>query len=790
MRASTLVFLALLTTTVQAATFIVPSDRVLVGASKAIVVAVAGESHGRWAPGGWIETVTELRVEEAIKGPVATGETIRVTDVGGCVGELCYTVSGTPRFAAGERVLLFLETNRRGEWTTKSMAVGKFTATEDLTGRRLLLRDAEEIVGWDVGGSPHHEPVRWEEAFLQFVRAVARGLDDSDDYLVENPSAITHRIIAAEATGQAFAPSTYLIRVGTLGLRWPAFPAPAVFLVHGTQPGASSGGLTALQRGLAAWTNNSGSNIVYRYGGPTAVSRSAFDGVNAVLFNDPSNEIEGTFSPVTGGVLAHGGPWSNGNTHTANGEQYFSILEADLVVQDGITGAGLTGNGFDHVLTHELGHTLGLRHSDQDAKEGACLPPLDCATNAIMNSSVSFNSDPLGANLQAWDIAAIDAVYGTGGSGGPPPPPPACVPPRITTPPQTLDVTTAAVTFSVTATGDAPLHYQWYSGTSGNTNTPIESATSAAFNVKPAVTSAYWVRITNGCDPPADSGTVFAIVNSCPPVTIDSQSSGATLLEGSSSTLAVFASGGTVSYQWFTGASGITTSPIPGANSSSVTVTPAKTTSYWARATNTCGSSADSNTITLTILPCTKPAIVVQPAGGEIITRNGATLFAAVIGTEPIAFQWYEGTFPDTSRKANAGTSATLAVPALVAPASYWLHVSNDCGSADSNTVSLTIVSSCTPPSITSQPQNQSVPAGSNAIVSVAASGPSLSYQWYQGSNFDFTHPLGGNAPALFTPPLSTSTQFWVRISNPCGSVDSAVATVSISNGRRRAVGR
>jgi hypothetical protein len=365
------------------------------------------------------------------------------------------------------------------------------------------------------------------------------------------------------------------------------------------------------------------------------------------------------------------------------------------------------------------------------------------------------------------------------------------VSPKITSPPQTLDVGNTAVTFSVTATGDAPLRYQWYSGTAGNTNTPIEGATSSTFTIKPAVTSAYWVRITNACDPPADSGTVFAIVNSCPPVTIVSQSGGATLLEGSSSTLAVIASGGTVSYQWFSGSSGITSSPIQGANSSSVTVTPAKTTSYWARATNTCGSSADSNTITLIILPCSKPKIVVQPVGGDIITGNGATLFAAVTGTDPIAFQWYEGTFPDTSHKANAGTSATLAVPPLVAPASYWLHLSNECGSTDSDTARLTIVAACTLPSIASQPQNQNVLTGSNAIVSISATGPSLSYQWYQGSNFDFTHPLGGNAPALFTPSIASPTQFWVRISNPCGRIDSAAATVSVTSpGRRRAVGR
>jgi len=99
-------------------------------------------------------------------------------------------------------------------------------------------------------------------------------------------------------------------------------------------------------------------------------------------------------------------------------------------------------------------------------------------------------------------------------------------------------------------------------------------------------------------------------------------------------------------------------------------------------------------------------------------------------------------------------------------------------------------VPACTAPSITSQPHDQNVAAGANAIVSVSATGSSLSYQWYQGPNFDFTHPLGGNAPAVFTPAITGPTQFWVRISSPCGSVDSAVATVSVGAPARRRASR
>lgn len=758
----------------SAATFLIPNDRDLIAGAKAIVLATAGDSAGRRAPGGWLETVTELRIDEAIKGPLAAGETVRVVELGGVVGTRHYAVPGSPTYTPGERVLLFLDTNDRGEWVSKAMAIGKFSVRGDLLVRAPLC-------GANYDGTPHAEPLRAREAFLQFVRDVAHGRAAAEDYVVRGAS-------AAAVVAEDVKASTYCIqwngRQGTLGMRWKSFPSPVVFYSHGAQPGATNGGLTAIQRGLAAWTNDTGSNIVYTYGGTTNIGSAGFttnvsDGTNVVLFNDPSNEIAGSFTGKSGDVLAVGGGWfddaSPADTHTFGGERFYTIYEADVVVQDGIFGAGLAANGFDHVLTHELGHTLGLRHSDE--------PPPGGTTSfaAIMGSSVVFNSDPYGSTLQPWDIAAVGTLYGT--SAG------TCNAPQITAQPQPATLGASPATLGVTATGDAPLQYRWYTGARGNTASPVSNGTTASINVQPSTTTVYWVRVSNGCDPPADSATATVTVNGCPAVTVDTITPGADIVEGATATLNATATGAT-SFQWYAGNSGNTLAPLVGKTTASIDVTPSVTTTYWVRASNNCGAFADSEPVLVTVTPCQRPGIAVQPAPTNVLAGNGATLYVGASGSAPMTIVWYEGSRSDASHPVPNGNAALLITPPLFAPTSYWARVSNLCGSADSNVANVDIVPACSAPLITEEPRAAAVPMGTSARLSVGATGTSLTYQWYEGPVLDFTRPLGGSAPLLVTPPITAATQFWVRVSSPCGSANSTAAAVSVAAAKRRAAGR
>lgn len=95
------------------------------------------------------------------------------------------------------------------------------------------------------------------------------------------------------------------------------------------------------------------------------------------------------------------------------------------------------------------------------------------------------------------------------------------------------------------------------------------------------------------------------------------------------------------------------------------------------------------------------------------------------------------------------------------------------------------LVVDCAPPFILSSPGHQpastSVTSGQTANLTVSPTGTAAyRYQWYLGHSGNTNFPIAGATTAtLKTPAITNATEFWVRVSNPCGSTDSQTATVT-----------
>ena len=152
-------------------------------------------------------------------------------------------------------------------------------------------------------------------------------------------------------------------------------------------------------------------------------------------------------------------------------------------------------------------------------------------------------------------------------------------------------------------------------------------------------------------------------------------------------------------------------------------------------------------------------------------------------GTRP--YYWYPGTgsMPNGLSVWVDGLLYSIAgTPTVAGDFSFTLVVYDSASTRVEGAFTLHVnASACTSPSITSQPQGESIQNGQTATLSVIVTGtPSLSFQWYQGAAGDTSHPVGTNASSFLTPALTATTSYWVQVSNSCGQVDSATATIRV----------
>ncbi|HEY2091114.1 MAG TPA: hypothetical protein VGJ81_04445 [Thermoanaerobaculia bacterium] len=420
-----------------AVTYVVPKDEILIERADAIVIATALHSEVLDSQERGIETVTVFSLEDTLKSDGAIAGDFDVRIPGGVIEQRgkrsrFKVIPGTPKFADGERLLLFLRRVGDNEYATTDLALGLFGFATDDLGRHVVVRAETEIIGWGPDGTVHREPHRDADAFLAFIRERAKGRPAATNYVID-PRPLVSDSRSLRATTMRTSPlrpttetcsgctvTQYTLPTTTetsQGFRWKTFPIN--WNRGSTESNATSNGDGAINSAFSQWNAPSSAGYIHSTttSNPNGILDSP-DSINNIVFEKDLTSLgAAAYSCTHGGVLGLGGIQSanSDSTNKVNGETFFANTEGDVSMNQGLNtclgGGQLSQGDFTSAVTHEVGHTLGLRHADKsrdDSQPCTNLPAYDCGSSAIMTASVTTG---LNGVLAAWDTRAITALY-------------------------------------------------------------------------------------------------------------------------------------------------------------------------------------------------------------------------------------------------------------------------------------------------------------------------------------------------------------------------------------------
>ncbi len=308
--------------------------------------------------------------------------------------------------------------------------------------------------------------------------------------------------------------------------------------------------------------------------------------------------------------------------------------------------------------------------------------------NASVPYSVTLDGSTGGGSGPAGNAGRSDAikwVY-TGASG-----------PTITLQPQPATACTGgSAAFSVSATGSGTLSYQWQKNQANLSNgghySGVTNATMSISSADANDAANYRCVVTDSNGSSTSNEAALTVISS---TTITQQPTAQNVCTGSSAGFTVTASGVALTYQWQKNSVNLNNGGhYSGVTTAALTVSPADSSdaaNYRCVVSGSCGT-ATSNQASLTIKAAT--SITGQPANQSVASGGTANFSVTATGNGTLTYQWQKNSVNLSNGGHYSGvTTATLTISTANSSdaASYRCVVTGGCGSATSNSATLTV---------------------------------------------------------------------------------------------------
>ena len=348
--------------------------------------------------------------------------------------------------------------------------------------------------------------------------------------------------------------------------------------------------------------------------------------------------------------------------------------------------------------------------------------------------------------------------------------------PAITTHPAAQTVVTGTpASFSVSASGTAPLSYQWKKN-----GKDIPNATSSSYTT-PATTDAdkdakFSVVVTNSAGSVTSNEAKLGLSATAVKAAIAMQPVAQSVITGEMATFTVTASGTSpISYQWKKNGTDISGATSP-SYTTPATINADDGTKFSVVVSNSLGTVTSTDAALTVTSTAVAPAITTQPAAQTVTEGQTATFSVTATGTAPLAYQWKkDGT--DISG-ATSSTYTTPATSSADSGAVFSVVVTNSVSTVTSSNASLTVN---VPATITVQPAALAIDAGATATFTVTATGTgTLSYQWKR-NGINIPNAISNSYTTAAMSTAGSGVDYSVVVSNSIGAVTSSNARLTVN---------